>query len=169
MAKKERTRKPAADAAAEGDEQLTQAGPVDVEPLPDTNGIKSDEAINLLLDACEVYGINPDPETRPKELLQWRYYPADRREDRPARVVIVTAGGQKVDLFEGDADPMMTIDSEEVLRGIFNAYKIDPVSKLRVNSDLPEDLTLPRIAVTGVPEGVAHRYVGGYLRRGEKK
>lgn len=153
-------------ALAEGNEDHE---PIAVEPMPDSQGNKSDDAVNLLLDACEVYGINPDPELRPKEILSWRFYHADRREDRPARVVIVTGGGQKVDLFEGDADPIMSIDSEEVLRNVFNAYKIDPVTKLRINSDLPEDLTLPRVAVTGIAEGATHRFVGGYLRRGEKQ
>lgn len=134
----------------------------------DSNGNCSDEAVDLLLEACDLFGINPDPETRPIEMLSWRYYAGDRRTDTPAKVVVVTAGGQKLSIWE-DPDVPLEPETEETLRNIFNAWRVDPVTKLKVPAEMPNDLTLPRAAVTGLSDSQAHVYRGGYLRGGGKR
>jgi hypothetical protein len=122
-------------------------------------------AIELLLVACELFGVNPNRDASPLELAGWRYYPADRRERIPAAVAIVTCGGRKLKIFE-DPDYPMDQDTDEVLAGIFNAFTVNPQTKLRERKELPDDLTLPRAAVTGISERADHVYRGGYLRSG---
>jgi hypothetical protein len=158
--------KPAAAAAKAPTQPAAAEAPVKV--APDANGRKDAQAVDLLLEACDLFGVNPDPDVRPVELLSWRYYPADRRTDTPAKVVIVTAGGQKLGIWE-DPDVPLEADTEETLRNIFGAFDVDPVTKAKVPGQLPPDLTLPRTAVTGISDRTDHVYKGGYLRSGGRR
>ncbi len=145
-----------------------KAQPAKPKVIAEAHGNQSDEAIELLLEACGVFGINPDPDVRPVELLSWRYYREDVRTDTPAKVVVVTAGGQKLAIWE-DPDVPLEQDTEEILRNIFGAWRVDPVTKLKVPGEMPDDLTLPRSAVTGISDSQAHVYKGGYLRSGGRR
>lgn len=134
------------------------------EVMPEAHGRRDGVALALLFDACERFNINPSATVRPRELASWRYYPADVLEQRPAAVVVVTAGGLKLKYFAGDVeqDP----DTEERLRAIFRAWKVDPVTKQEVTVPLPTDLSLPAECVLGLTTATAHRHPQGYLRRG---
>lgn len=148
------------------DQRATKAAePAKPKVVPEVNGNSAPAAIQLLQEACEIYGVNPNPELKPRELLSWRYYPETDRE--PARVVIVTAGGQKLGCYE-DPDFPLDPDTEETLRNIFGAWTLDG-NKNRVPGPLPDDFTLPRAAVTGTSDATDHQYKGGYLKSGGRK
>jgi hypothetical protein len=134
--------------------------------LPETDGRNGQREVNLLLDACERYGVNPEVDARPVELLSWRYYAADPTERTPAAVVIVTAGGQKLKHWDDPSYPMDP-DTEERLRNIFGAWKKDK-DGTRIPTQLPGELTLPESAVTGLVQSDDHQYKRGYLREGGK-
>lgn len=162
---------PAADAAglaSEGDQATplpdvpTVAAPQLVIMPEATGRAVTAEATHLLLEACDKYGVHPGADQRPRELLSWKYYPANVLEDVRASVVLVTAGGVKVRHIEGGA---VDVETEERLRQIFRAFKIDPVTKNVVPAPLPTDQTLPGSAVTGLPTTERHRHPGGYLHR----
>lgn len=161
-------------AAAAPAAEATKATPADAEPPakkvnvpPENHGNTSREALELLDEVCALFGVDPDVDARPRQLLAWTYYRAMPLDGVPAAVVIVTGGGKKLKVFE-DPDYQMDPDTEERLAGIFNAYEMDPVSKNMVRKDLPDDLTLPLIHVTGVSTHAEHRYQGGYLKSGGK-
>lgn len=122
---------------------------------------------DTLMDACETYGINPDPALRPVELAAWKYYQEDAIQGIPGYVQLVTGGGVKLRHYD-DPDFPMDRDTEEKLRGIFGAFTIDPATKLPVPVPLPTDLTLPAEAVDGIPRKQDHRFRKGYLREGGK-
>lgn len=129
----------------------------------------SPHAKQLLLEACERFGISPAAEERPRELLAWNYYPARPLEDVPAAVVLVTAGGVKLKHFADPAYPMDP-ETEETLRRWLKAWARDAKDpQIIVPAELPDDLTLPHPAVTGLSEDRSHRYARGYLREGGKK
>lgn len=116
--------------------------------------------VELFLEACRIYGINPTPGLRPAEIPdlvdpsatavpakpRFRDWPADpfRQPPVPERVTFVTAGGVKV------THPM-DAEFEAVLRRWLHAWHLDPVTRQYVEEPLPDDLTLPRPAVTGLP------------------
>lgn len=116
------------------------------------------DAAVLFAEACEVYGINPDPAAR-EVISEVVYYPGDHLAvpPTPDRVVFVTAGGLKV------SQPM-TDAFEEQLRRWLKAYRMNRATGELEPTDLPADLTLPREAVTGISTRTEHRYEGGYLR-----
>lgn len=134
----------------------------------EANGNTSDVPISLLLEACERFGVNPSADVKPQELLAWRYYPGadDPGRVAPDAVVIVTAGGAKLKHWDDPAEPMDP-DTEDRLRRIFHAFRVDAKTKDRVILPLPGDLTLPAAAVIGVGH-TDHQYPGGYVKSGGK-
>lgn len=146
--------------------------PKDGYTLPDA--LKGQRGASLLLDACNLYGVNPDTSlptyagrgTGPfRELLAWRFYPGDERAGIPDAVGLVTVGGTKIK-HHADPDYPMDDDTEQRLRQVFRAFKRDPKTNEIVPLPLPVDLTLPRPCVSSVvPPGGDHQYRGGYLRR----
>jgi hypothetical protein len=113
----------------------------------------------LFQQACHVYGIDPNPDVRPREVLQWKFYP--ETVDTPEHVTLVTAGGQKLS-FPPD-EPTF-----EKLRQIFRVNRVNEKGE-RVEGVLPADLALPLPMITGFPErSGAHVYRRGYLREGGK-
>jgi hypothetical protein len=96
----------------------------------------------VLLEACRIFGINPDVEAQPLELAGWRGVGSvDLLE--PLAVVLVTAGGLKL-RWPLDAE------SEDRLRRVFNRFKIDKQTGHVTPLPLPEDLTLPAPARNGL-------------------
>lgn len=128
---------------------------------------KGRPGVDTLMDACERYGVNPDPDIKPIELNKWNYYPEDVVTGVPGYIQMVTGGGIKIRHYD-DPDWPMDQDTEERLRNVFRSFAIDPDTKLPKPTPLPEDLTLPIEAVTGIPRKEDHRYRGGYLRSGGK-
>lgn len=127
--------------------------------------LKLDDDANrrLLAEACFVFGINPDPRTKPLELAGHRFDAGDPdgTNPTPAYVSIVTAGGRKL-RYPIDSD------TETILRDVFMAYTIDKATGERKLVPLPPDMTLPREAVTGLSRTGEHQYRSGYLREGGK-
>lgn len=128
----------------------------------------------LLLDACNVFGVNPDMTTPIyqgrgrgpfRELLNWKFYPGNEAAGIPDSVVVVTIGGVKIRYYT-DPDFPMDPDTENRLRHVFHAWKMNPKTNEVEPIPLPDDLTLPRSAVTSqVDPNAGHRYASGYLRR----
>lgn len=116
----------------------------------------------LLAEACYVFGINPDPTLKPRELAAYRYSPGEPNAATPipASVTIVTAGGLKV-RYPIDED------SESRLRMVYNCFKVDARTGERQVLPLPPDLTLPRSNVDGVVRNTEHQYRTGVLRESE--
>lgn len=145
-------------------------------PMDNGQTEASPAAKELLLDACERFGIDPTEQSQPRELLNWKYLHEDRRQRIPAAVVLVTGGGVKLHIFAdpdymapGCTQPGMNQDTEETLARIFQAFKKDPKTKEVTRIPLPEDMALPEPAVTGHATTTAHRYRRGYLREGGKE
>ena len=134
------------------------------------------EAVNLLLAACEKFGVNPESTCRPPELKAWRFYPADDLDHVPASVVIVTHGGMKIRHY-GDPDymavgclePAMDQDTEDRLRRLFGFWNVDPKTKDVTPAPFGPDLTLPATSVDGRVRSGDHQYRGGYLKAGGKE
>lgn len=131
-------------------------------------------AKELLLEACERFGVDPTVERQPSELGSWNFYKGDRRLGVPASVVLVTAGGVKLRHYADPdyvapncTEPAMDQDTEDTLARLFGAYRKDAQKNL-VRMPLPEDLALPGPAVTGFPTQEDHRYRRGYLAEGGK-
>lgn len=143
-------------------EPVAEEDPFEV--VPESKGNTSEKAQELLFQACEAYGVNPNGLQRPRELAAWSFYPGSRIEGVPDAVVFVTSGGLKVKHW-ADPNHPMDGDTEDRLRNAFGAWAI--VNKERVPAPLPADRTLPEPAVTGIPSGGSRRHVypGGYLRR----
>lgn len=160
--------KPKAD--PKGKQPKQPPAPAPAVTLPDfvaeATGNRSEEARDLLLDACERYGINPVQDQRPVELSAWKYRPANAVEQVPASVTLVTAGGLKIVHYEDDAYPADP-ETEERLRNVFGAWRKDK-DGTRVALPLPTDMTLPQGAVTGLAMTDDHVYRRGYLREGGK-
>lgn len=135
------------------------------ELVPEVNGRMDAVAVALLLEACDIYGVNPSKRAKPQELLAWRFY-ASQDESQPDAVTFVTGGGLKVKHWD-DPNMPMDLDTVDRLRKTFGCYRIDPKTKEVTVLDLPQDLTLPRVSVDGVGT-TDHRYEGGYLRSGGK-
>lgn len=145
--------------------------PADGYELPD--GLKGQRGASLLLDACNLFGVNPDTSlplyqgrgTGPfRELMSWKFYPGVEAAGLPDAVALVTVGGVKVKVF-ADPDFPMDADTENRLRQVFRAWKTNPKTNEIEPLPLPDDLTLPRAAVSSVVTGTGHQYAGGYLRR----
>ncbi len=127
----------------------------------------SPAAKELLLEACEKYGINPTNEQRPAELKAWNFLPGDRLADRPDAVVLVTHGGVKLKHY-ADPDYPMDGDTEDTLARWFGAFATDAKTREVSRVPLPNDMALPLSAVTGYSTKTEHRYRRGYLREGGK-
>lgn len=105
----------------------------------------SDRHLPLLLEACARFGIDPDPDAQPRELTAAKGY-GDPRVFDPDRVVIVTAGGQKLCWPLDEA-------TTEKLKKIFGCYvvKTGPNRAEYVEErPLPADLTLAPQLRTGI-------------------
>lgn len=149
--------------------------PADGYALPDA--LKAHRGAALLLEACNVFGVNPDMALPLyqgrgrgpfRELMAWKFYPGDERAGLPDAVALVTVGGTKVKIF-ADPDFPMDADTEDRLRNVFHAWKTDPKTNEIVALPLPEDLTLPRAAVSSQANpNAGHVFQGGYLRRKSK-
>ncbi len=106
----------------------------------------------ILAEACRVFGINPDPELRPRELLNARGYGDPDQFESPS-VVLVTGGGLKLRFpFEGDAP------TEHTLRyNVCGAFRRDKRTGAITELPLPRDLRLPPHHRTGIPPVVTGR------------
>ncbi len=114
----------------------------------------------LFAEACYIYGVDPNPEKRPVEILgPWKFYPGDPQMTPPVpdRIKFVTAGGTKV------VHPMDQ-DFEDKLRNVLHAYHIDRATQQRIDDPLPPDLTLSKELVNGIVRKTDHQFKGGYLR-----
>ena len=131
-------------------------------PIPDDEQFTGKRGIELLMEACTLYNINPDKEAEPVQLLGWKFYEGDRRLRRPDRIVLVTAGGLKI------AHPA----DEETVERLQRVFKRIRITKGKDGSEtteilpMPEDLSLPTAHVTGYAETDDHVYTRGYLREG---
>jgi hypothetical protein len=139
--------------------------------LATPDAFKNRQGVELLMKACHAYNLNPDPtltvfihgrhEPDPRlpyrEVLAWNYY--EGSGSVPNRVVIVTAGGAKLS-YPPDAAAF------DVLRNVFKAFTVDPITKQLVPGELPPDLALPIETVTGIPITDKHILRRGYLREG---
>lgn len=116
----------------------------------------------LLAEACYVFGINPDPTLKPRELAAYRFDKGDPDAVTPipAYVSMVTSGGLKVRYPIDD-------DTEMRLRTVYNCFRANPKTGEKEELPLPPDLTLPRAAVDGVVRSTEHQYRTGYLREGQ--
>lgn len=152
--------------AGEGEQAGEQAEPRQVAYIAEASGSKSPMALAMLLDACERFGVNPEQDHRPMELLSWKFRPANPVEQIPASVTLVTAGGVKL-VHYAEASYPMDPDTEDRLRNVFNCWRKDK-DGTKVPTPLPEDLTLPEGAVTGLVATDDHVYRQGYLRSGGK-
>jgi len=121
------------------------------------------EERRLLAEACYVFGINPDPTLKPREVLSYRFDAGDPNGATPIPpyVSIVTGGGVKIRYPIDD-------DTEIRLRQVYNCFTVDKKSGERLVLPLPPDLTLPREAADGVVRSSEHQYRTGYLREGGK-
>lgn len=153
------------DADDEADDE--PAATATIVPMDNGKTEASPAAKELLLDACEAFGVNPIVEADPGELLSWNYYPGDRMGRFPASVVIVTYGGVKLKWF-ADRNHPMDPTTEEILARLFKAFKTDAKTQAVERTALPADLALPIAAITGKAGTERHVYRRGYLREGGK-
>lgn len=109
----------------------------------------------LFVEACLAFGVNPSPTVRPIEVLmgdgtrRWRFVEGSDIDGLPDRVVFVTAGGVKL------SHPMDQ-DAQDRLLSIFGRKGVDAKGQ-PMDLPLPNDLTLPRPFVTGVPPRAPER------------
>lgn len=152
-----------------GDDSLYEQ-PIATLTLPDA--FKNRAGADLLMEACRAYNLDPnpklpvyvhgkhkpDPRLPYREILAWQYYDGVG-SGLPDKVVIVTAGGAKLS-YPPDTQ------SYDVLRNVFKAFTVDPITKQLVPGELPPDLSLPIETVTGIP--ITDKYIlrRGYLREG---
>lgn len=159
-------------AAAEPEVQQAPPPPARTEPATEGEQFAMPEryagepGAEILIGACEMFGLNPDPDIAVREILGWKHYP--ETPTRPESIRLVSGGGRALRVW---ADPDKAFDDETMfqLREIFGAWGMDREKK-RVPLPLPDDLTLTYEAATGHPASDAHVYRrGGYLREGAKK
>ncbi len=102
----------------------------------------------VLAEACKVFGINPDPELQPRELLAARGYGDAAQFEAPA-VVIVTAGGLKIRWpLDADTEHRLRFDTFHAWRKV----RVPGTREERIEElPLPKDLRLPAPARTGIP------------------
>jgi hypothetical protein len=154
-------------AAADADAARTGTDPVgstERQLVREATGNSSDVAISLMLESCEVFGVNPEATANPLELSAWRFYPGS---DVPGRVtldavVLVTAGGLKLKRFD---DGSLDEDTDDRLARRLGCFKVDEKGVV-TRLPLPADLTLPAGAANGLVTGSDHQYVGGYVKAG---
>jgi hypothetical protein len=128
----------------------------------DTRRKISPEERRLLAEACYVFGIDPDPTLKPRELASYRYDAGDPNAATPipAYVSLGTSGGLKIRY-------PMDEDTETRLRVVYNAFRVNKAGEREV-LPLPADLTLPRSNVDGIVRSSEHQYRTGYLKEGGK-
>lgn len=123
--------------------------------------------VELFLEACLAYGVDPSEEATPVEIPEpagavrprWTHYATNPRvlHAKPERVAFVTSGGLKI------VHPMDE-DFERQLRRWLQAFHLDPKTRELVEDPIPADRTLPRQAITGEVLSAKHQYREGYLR-----
>lgn len=123
--------------------------------------------VDLFLDACLTYGVDPSEEATPIEIPtpagatrpRWVHYPTNPRmlNPKPERIAFVTSGGVKL------VHPLDE-DCERTIRRWLQAFHLDPKTREIVDDPLPADLTLPRQAITGEVLSAKHQYREGYMR-----
>lgn len=141
-------------------EEIQDALRRDLPPAPVLNPTHAE----LLAEACYVFGVNPDPRVKPRELAAHRFDPGEPNGTPPipASVIFVTGGGVKIRYPIDD-------QTEERLRVIYNCYREDPKTHTRVALPLPQTLTLPHEQVDGIVRSAEHQYRTGYLHEGGKE
>lgn len=156
---------PSAPADHQADDLLDQviSDPVSTRIAKDVRRALPEHERRLLAEACYVFGINPDPTLKPRELAAWRYDQGDpdAATPVPAYVSMVTSGGLKIRY-------PLDEDSEIRLRTVYNCFRVNRKTGEREVLPLPPDLTLPREAVDGIVRTSEHQYRTGYLREGGK-
>lgn len=143
-------------------------GPVERRDLPEIpaddivredKGSTDKAGVELLMDACDIFNINPSKSARPRELAAWRYFAGqdDGVDIFPASVVLVTFGGLKIKMWaEGEGDAR------------FDEATLQRLSMTFGGGALPDDLALPVGAIDGQVRDSGHVYKGGYLKSGGK-
>lgn len=118
--------------------------------------------VPLFAEACYVFGLDPNPSKKPRQLLSHRLLQGDPDAVPPEvqAVSLVTGGGRKL-RYPIDED------TERMLREIFQAFRVR--GGKREELPLPADLALPLEALDGVVRTTAHRFAGGYLAGGGKE
>jgi hypothetical protein len=119
--------------------------------------------VDLLMEACTLYNIDPSDKADPVQLLGWKFYAGDRRRNVPDRITLVTAGGLKI------AHPADE-DTYERLTHVFRLRREKKQKDGGVEIEilpLPEDLSLPSSHLHGQAETeTGRRYQRGYLKEG---
>lgn len=146
-------------AAASGDDG---EGAQEIYAFPVPAEYKERKGVELLMQACSLYNIDPHEDAEPVHLAAWKFYEGDRRRGVPDRIVLVTNGGLKL------AHPA---DEETVerLRRVFKCFRERKLKDGSTEIDilpLPEDLSLPTTFLDGQVIGREHVYERGYLREG---
>lgn len=117
--------------------------------------------IPLFAEACLVYGLDPNPSKKPRQLLAHRLIDGDPDAVPPEApaISLVTGGGKKL-RYPIDGD------TERALRELFGAFVVR--GGKREELPLPADLALPLEALDGIVRSTGHKYAGGYLQSGGK-
>lgn len=139
---------------------------MDLAEIPDdARGRTSAEAKRLLVYACNLFGVNPSVNAKPRELMNWRWVSGEG--EAPDAVVLVTGGGLKLKCFE-DPDWPMDRETEDRIRKAMNLFRVNKEKTEVVPLPLPADLTLPRHCVDGMAPGQKrdHVYKRGYVKSG---
>lgn len=153
---------PAAAAKPAPAPQAATARPAEVKLPQERHGRQDETAVRkLILHVCQLFGVNPAKDARPQELLTFTYYQGAAEDDIPDAVSLVTGNGLKLKVF---ADDSIAEDSIPLLAAVFGVQREKDGSY-----NLPEDVTLPRVACTGVSASTEHQYKGGYLKSGGKQ
>lgn len=157
-------------AAAAADAARARSKPIGPVLVTEANGVTDPIAVSLLLEACDVFGVDPNANAKPRQLIAWKFYRGDDTPGQiePDAVTIVTAGGLKVKHYD-DPDYPMDTDTLDRLRRVFGCYAVDPTTKLDTVKPLPASLTLPAVTVTGIGTSTDHQYPGSYVKSGGRK
>ena len=136
----------------------------------ESSGNSSPNAISLMLEGCDIYGIDPRVHVQPVELLAWRFYAGGDEPGRvrPDAVILVTGGGLKLKHWD-DPDEPLDPDTLDKLRRTHACYAVDEKTGKVTVLPLPADLRLPSVALTGVSPSPEHVYQLGYVKSGGRE
>ncbi len=150
--------------------ELAKAKAADLYAYPIPDVFTGKPGIEMLMEACTLYNINPDQNLkpgdpkRPRQLLSWKYF--GDNEGRPElpdeRIVLVTGGGVKLS-YPADQD---TVERLQRVFRLIRKRKGPNNEEIAEVLPMPDDLALPTSALTGIVETADHRYESGYLRAG---
>jgi hypothetical protein len=128
------------------------------------------KGIDLLMEACTLFGIDPNPKLKaghpaaPRHLLSWKHYPGNVIQGEDERIVLTTCGGAKLRYPWREGDD--THERLLTIHGCRTKLRHKDGSEEIVIKPLPHDVTLPTVHVTGIPETDTHVYKRGYLHEG---